>query len=56
MVKKKLGNKNDICSIFKSSDPHANVVEDIGKIHKELTKQDHIILVGGPGNKLSLFN
>jgi hypothetical protein len=45
-----------LISIFKPSDPHAKVVEDIRKIRKELTKQDHIILVGGPGNKLSLFN
>jgi hypothetical protein len=50
--KKNLGTKYDMWSIFKSSDPHAKVVQDMGKIRKRLTKQDHIIIVGGPGNSL----
>jgi hypothetical protein len=38
MVQENLGTKYDMCSIFKPSDPHAKVVEDIGKICKGLTK------------------
>jgi hypothetical protein len=34
----------------------ANVVEDLGKLGKDLTKQDHIIIVGGPGNSLDRNN
>jgi hypothetical protein len=60
MVQENMGNKYDMSSIFKPSDPHAKVVQDIGKIRKGLTKQDHIIILGGPGNSLdrnlSLFN
>jgi hypothetical protein len=28
------------------------VVEDLGKLGKGLTKQDHIVIMGGPGNSL----
>jgi hypothetical protein len=52
MLKENLGSKFDICSIFKPNAPLENVVEDIGKLGKDLTKQDHIIIVGGPGNSL----
>jgi hypothetical protein len=47
-----LGSKFDICSIFKPIAPLSNVVEDLGMLGKDLTKQDHIIIVGGPGNSL----
>jgi hypothetical protein len=30
----------------------AKVVEDLGKLGKDLTKQDYIIIVGRPGNSL----
>jgi hypothetical protein len=33
-----LGSKFDICSIFKPNAPLANVVEDLGKLGKDLTK------------------
>jgi hypothetical protein len=52
MLQENLGTKYDMCSIFKPSDPHAKLVMDIGNIYKGLTKQDHIIIVGGPGNSL----
>jgi hypothetical protein len=51
MLQENLGSKFDICSIFKPNAPPANV-EDLGKFGKDLTKQDHIIIVGGPGNSL----
>jgi hypothetical protein len=52
MLQENLATKFDICSIFKPNVPLAKVVEDIGKFGKDLTKQDHIIIVGGPGNSL----
>jgi hypothetical protein len=39
-------------TIFKANVTLAKVVEDLGKLGKDLTKQDHIIIVGGPGNNL----
>jgi len=38
--------------IFKSDAPLANIVENLGKLGNDLTKQDHVIIVGGPGNRL----
>jgi hypothetical protein len=52
MLKESLGKGFDIVSIFKPTAPLANVVEDLGKLGKDLTKQDHIVVVGGPGNSL----
>jgi hypothetical protein len=52
MLQENLGSKFDICSIFKPNAPLANVVENLGKLGKDLTKRDHIITVGGPGNSL----
>jgi hypothetical protein len=39
-------------SLFKPNAPLANVVEDLGKFGKNLTKRDHVVIVGGPGNSL----
>jgi hypothetical protein len=52
MLQENLGTKFDICNIFKPNAPHAKVDEDIGKLGKGLNKQDHINIVGGPGNCL----
>jgi hypothetical protein len=52
MLKESLGKRFDIVSTFKPNAPLANVVEDLGKLGKDLTKQDHIVIVGGPGNSL----
>jgi hypothetical protein len=52
MLQENLGSKFDICIIFKPNAPLANVVEDLGKLCKDLTKQDHIIIVGRPENSL----
>jgi hypothetical protein len=41
-----------VVSTFKPNAPLAKVVEDLGKVGKGLTKQDHIVIVGGPGNSL----
>lgn len=39
-------------SIFKPDAPLANIVENLGKLGNDLTKRDHVIIVGGPGNGL----
>jgi hypothetical protein len=52
MLKESLGIGFDIASIFKPNAPFANVAEDLGKLGKNLTKQDHIVIVGGPGKSL----
>jgi hypothetical protein len=52
MVQENFGTKFDICSIFKQNNPLENVFEGIRKICKGLTKQNHIIIAGGPGKSL----
>jgi hypothetical protein len=52
MVQGNVETKYDMGSIFKPNDPHAKFFEDILKIHKGLTKQDHITIVGGLGKSL----
>jgi len=32
--------------------PLAYVAKDLGRLGNDLTKQDHIMVVGGPGNSL----
>jgi hypothetical protein len=51
MFQENLGSKFEVCSIFKSNAPLENV-EDVRKPGKDLTKQDHIVTVGGAGNSL----
>jgi hypothetical protein len=43
-----------VCSILKPNAPPAKVAEDIQvwKLGKYLTKQHHIIIMGGPGSRL----
>ena len=52
MLQEKLGTEYIVTSIFKPNAPLANVIEDLGNLGKDLTKQDHIVIVGGPGNSL----
>jgi hypothetical protein len=52
MLQENLGSKFEVCSIFKPNTPLVNVVEDGRKFGKDLTKQDHIVIVGGAGNSL----
>jgi hypothetical protein len=52
MLQEHLGTEYEITSIFKPNAPLAHVVEDLGKLDNDLTKQDHIIIMGGPGNSL----
>jgi hypothetical protein len=51
MLKENLSNKFYIVNIFKPNAPLGKV-EDLGKLGKGLTKQDHIVIVGGPDNSL----
>lgn len=52
MLQEKLGTEYEVTSIFKPNAPLANVIEDLENLGKDLTKQDHIVIVGGPGNSL----
>jgi hypothetical protein len=52
MLQEHLGTDYEVTSIFKPSAPLANVVKDLGKLGKNLTKRDHVVIVGGPGNSL----
>jgi hypothetical protein len=52
MLYENLGTNIHIVSIFKPNAPLAKAVEDLGKLGKGLTKHDHIVIVGGPGNSL----
>jgi hypothetical protein len=51
--------KNDLGTeyelAFTPTAPLENVVEDQANLGKDLTKKDHTVVVGGPGNKLSLL-
>jgi hypothetical protein len=42
----------EVTNIFKPSAPLTNVIEDLGNLGKCLTKEDHIVIMGGPGNSL----
>jgi hypothetical protein len=52
MLQEKLGTEYEVTSIFKPNAPLANVAEDLGNLGEDLTNQDHIVIVGGPGNSL----
>jgi hypothetical protein len=52
MLQTHLGTEYEVTSIFKPNAPLENVVEDLANLGKDLTKKDHIIIVGGPGNSL----
>jgi len=43
MFQENLGSKFEVCSIFKPNAPLVNIVEDVRKLGKDLTKQDHIV-------------
>ena len=52
MLQKHLGTEYKVTSIFKPNVPLENVVEGLANLGKDLTKKDHIVIVGGPGNSL----
>jgi hypothetical protein len=49
MLQENLGKKYEIVRIFKPNALLANMVEDLGKLSKGLTKQNRIVIVGGSG-------
>jgi hypothetical protein len=51
LLQENLGTKFDV-STSKPNAPLAKVVEDLEKLCKDIFKQDHIVIVGGPGNSL----
>jgi hypothetical protein len=52
MLQENLCTRFDIVSITKSNAPLAKVTEDLAKLGKGLKKQNHIVIVGGPGKRL----
>jgi hypothetical protein len=48
-LRETLGKKTDIVSTVKPNAPLTNVAEDLGKLGNNFTKQDHTVIVGGPG-------
>jgi len=54
MFQENLDSKFEVCSIFKTNAPLANVIEEVRKFGKDLTKEDHIVIVGGSGNSLNI--
>jgi hypothetical protein len=53
MLQENLVSKFKVCSIFKPNAP-LEIVEDVGKLGKDLTKQAHIVIVDGDGNGLDI--
>ena len=51
MLQEILSKEYEVTCLFKPNAPLANV-EDLTKLGKDLTKRDHVTLVGGPGNGL----
>ena len=51
MLQEHLGTEYEVTSIIKPNEPLENV-EDLQNLGKDLTKKDHIVIVGGPGNSL----
>jgi hypothetical protein len=45
MLQENLGSSFEVYSIFKPSAPPAKVVEDVGKLSKDFTKQNHIVML-----------
>jgi len=52
MLQKHLGTEYEVTIIFQRNAPLENVVEDLANLGKDLTKKDHFVIVGGPGNSL----
>jgi hypothetical protein len=52
MLQESLGTKCDLMNIFKSNAPLTNVDEGLRYLGKDLTKEDHFVIVGGPGKSL----
>jgi hypothetical protein len=52
MLQETLSSTFKVTSIAKPNASLAKVVEDLGKLGKGLTKQDYIVIVGGPGKSL----
>jgi hypothetical protein len=48
MLRETLRKKVDTVSTAKPNAPLANVVVDLGKLGKNITKKDHTVIAGGP--------
>ena len=52
ILQEHLGPEYKVTSIIKPNAPLENVVQDLENLGKDLTKKDHFVIVGGPGNSL----
>ena len=52
LLQNHLGTEYEITSIFRPNVPLENIVEDLANLGKDLTKKDHIVIVGVSGNSL----
>ncbi|KAJ4447740.1 hypothetical protein ANN_09748 [Periplaneta americana] len=52
LLKSKLGNEFEVSSVCKPNAPLKNVVEDMMKLSSDFSKRDHVVIVGGPGNRI----
>jgi len=52
LLQNHLGTECEVTSIFKPNASLENIVEDLANLGEVLTKKDHIVIVGGPGNNL----
>jgi glycerol dehydrogenase-like iron-containing ADH family enzyme len=54
MFQENVGSKFEVYSTYKPNAPLAKVDEDVRKLGKDLTKKDHIVIVGGAGKNLDI--
>lgn len=52
ILQEKLGDRYQVTNFFKPSACLSQVVEDIGSLCKDFSKQDHVVIVGGVGNSI----
>jgi hypothetical protein len=52
LLQENLGTKFDVVCIYKPNAPLPKFVESLGKLGKDFSKEDHIVILGGPGNSL----
>ena len=51
-LQESLGTAYQATSIFKPNAGLSHVIEDLGSLCKDFTKEDNVVIVGGPGNSL----
>jgi len=55
LLQNHLGTEYEVMSIFRPNAPLENIDEDLVNLGKDLTKKDHIVIMGGSGNSLERY-